>query len=111
MELVSNPLYKPCLIANRDDGARLDVVADGFLEGNTESVVFDVMVFNPLAPSHKNSPQDNAFLSAKLENKAKFESGNSKYHRSTCSIASLLVTLQLWVGAKRNEINALFSGT
>jgi hypothetical protein len=59
MELVSNPLYKPCLIANRDDGARLDVVADGFLEGNTESVVFDVMVFNPLAPSHKNSPQDN----------------------------------------------------
>ena len=36
--------------ANREDGARLDIVAQGFWERNRQSAFFDVWVFNPYAP-------------------------------------------------------------
>ena len=41
--------------ANREDGARLDVVAENFW-GDRQRAFFDVRVFNPLAPSHRNNP-------------------------------------------------------
>ena len=35
-----------------EDGARLDIAANGFLGGRRERNFFDVRVFNPLAPSN-----------------------------------------------------------
>ena len=36
-----------------DDGARLDIAANGFWGGRSERAFFDVRVFNPLAPSNR----------------------------------------------------------
>ena len=41
--------------AIREDNARLDIAANGFWGGNTERAMFDVRVFNPFAPSNKNT--------------------------------------------------------
>ena len=38
------------------DGARLDVAADGFWGSRFERAFFDVRVFNPYAPSNKHHP-------------------------------------------------------
>ena len=45
--------------ANFQDGARLDVAADGFWGSRFESAFFDVKVFNPYAPSNRR-PQPSA---------------------------------------------------
>ena len=37
-----------------DDGARLDIAANGFWGGRSERAFFDVRVFNPHAPSNDN---------------------------------------------------------
>ncbi len=41
--------------ANRQNGARLDVVANGFWGSPFERAFFDVRVFNPFAPSNRHT--------------------------------------------------------
>ena len=41
--------------ANRQEGARLDIVASGFWGSTFERAFFDVRVFNPFAPSNRHS--------------------------------------------------------
>ena len=41
--------------ANVEDGARLDILANGFWGGRFERAFFDVRVFNPHAPSNRES--------------------------------------------------------
>ena len=41
--------------ANREDGARLDIVAENFWGRERQNAFFDVMVFNPYAPSHRGT--------------------------------------------------------
>ena len=41
--------------SNAQDGARLDIAANGFWGGRFERTYFDVRVFNPHAPSHRQS--------------------------------------------------------
>ena len=41
--------------AIRDDGARLDIAANGFWGAKRECAFFDVRVFNPYAPSNRES--------------------------------------------------------
>ena len=41
--------------ANREDGARLDVVAEGFWGGDQQRAFFNVRVFNPFAQSYGNT--------------------------------------------------------
>ena len=43
--------------ANREDGARLDIVAQSFSGRDRQSAFFDVRVFNPYAPCYRNSTQ------------------------------------------------------
>ena len=43
-------------IANSQDGAWLDLSANGVWGGRYEKTFFDVKVFNPHAPSNKNLP-------------------------------------------------------
>ncbi len=42
--------------ANIQDGARLDIAANGVWGGRLERTYFDVRVFNPIAPSNRNLP-------------------------------------------------------
>ena len=41
--------------ANREDGARLDIVAESFWGRDRQRAFFDVRVFNPFAPSYRNT--------------------------------------------------------
>ena len=41
--------------SNTDDGARLDIAANGFCGGRCEKTYVDVKVFNPHAPSNRST--------------------------------------------------------
>ena len=42
--------------ANREDGARLDIVAENFWGRDRQRAFFDMRVFNPFAQSHLSTP-------------------------------------------------------
>ena len=58
--------------ANVEDGARLDVVANGFWERG-QKAYFDVKVFNPFAPTHCSVSLPQCYRRAELEKKRKYE--------------------------------------
>ena len=49
------PSEMPSICANRQDGARLDIAANGFWGGTFERTFFDVRVLNPHAPSNRHT--------------------------------------------------------
>ena len=61
--------------ANTTEGARLDIAASGFWvgEGRRERVFMDVRVFNPFAPSNRQSNLDKCFLKHEKEKKRAYE--------------------------------------
>ena len=42
-------------LASRDNGARLDIAADGFWGPGRERTFMDIRVFNPFAPANRKS--------------------------------------------------------
>ena len=59
--------------ANRQDGARLDISANGVWGGRYEKTYFDVRVFNPHAPSNKNMPLSACYKKHEREKKRAYE--------------------------------------
>lgn len=59
--------------ANIQDGARLDIKANGFWGGNYESVFFDVRVFNPFALSNRHSSVSAAYRHHENQKKRQYE--------------------------------------
>ncbi len=55
--------------ANGQDGARLDISANGVWGGRYEKTYFDVRVFNPHAPSNKNMPLSACYKKHEREKK------------------------------------------
>ena len=53
--------------ANREDGARLDVVAEGFWGGDRQRAFFDVRVFNPFAQGYGNTTLPQCYRQNELE--------------------------------------------
>ena len=60
--VATEPHIKPITVetlsgasANKQDGARLDIAADGFWGSRFERAFFDVRVFNPYAPSNRQT--------------------------------------------------------
>ena len=53
LQPISGEVFNPRL-ANRDNGARLDVVATNFWKNNGQKSFFDIRFLNPLAPSNIN---------------------------------------------------------
>ncbi len=58
---------------NKQDGARLDVVVDGFWGGTFERTYLDVRVFNPLAPSNQKRSMSATYRSHEKEKKRQYE--------------------------------------
>ena len=52
---VSNPDIFPLATADSQDGARLDIVMNGFWDGRSECCFMNVRVFNPYAQSDVHS--------------------------------------------------------
>ena len=59
--------------ANREDGARLDIVAQNFWGRDRQRAFFDVRVFNPYAPSYQNTPLSQCYRKNELEKKREYE--------------------------------------
>ena len=59
--------------ANREDGARLDIVADNFWGRDRQRAFFDVRVFNPFAQSHRNTSLPQCYRRNELEKKRAYD--------------------------------------
>ena len=59
--------------ANREDGARLDIVAQSFWERDRQSAFFDVRIFNPYAPCYRSSTLAQCYRKNELEKKRAYE--------------------------------------
>ena len=59
--------------SNTQDGARLDIAANGFWGGWFERTFFDVWVFNPHAPSNTNSCLASSYRKHELQKKRQYE--------------------------------------
>ena len=55
--------------ANTQDGARLDISANGVWGGRFEKTFLDVRVFNPLAPSNRHSTPSTCYMKHEREKK------------------------------------------
>ena len=59
--------------SNAQDGARLDIAANGFWGGPFERTFFDVKVFNPFAPSNRHTNPSVSYRSHENAKKRKYE--------------------------------------
>ena len=59
-------------IAISDNNARLDIAASGFWGGSTEKAMFDSMVFNPFAPTNRQSILSSTYTRHKKEKKRSY---------------------------------------
>ena len=58
---------------NRNDGARLDVVAESFWGRDRQCAFFDVQVFNPFAQSHHNTPFAQCYRRNEMEKRRQYD--------------------------------------
>ena len=59
--------------SNTQDGARLDIAANGFWGGRFERTFFDVQVFNPHAPSNRHPRLSSCYRKHELKKKRQWE--------------------------------------
>ena len=59
--------------AIREDGARLDIVAENFWGRDRQNAFFDVRVFNPYAQSHRSSTLAQCYRRNEQEKKRSYE--------------------------------------
>ena len=78
--------------ANRENGARLDVSANGVWGGRHQKTYFDVRVFNPLAPSNRNQAPAAVFRKHELEKKRAYQQRVQDVEHSSFTPLILSVT-------------------
>ena len=71
--------------ANREDGARLDVVAESFWGRNRQRAFFDVRVFNPFAQSLRNTPLPQCYRQNELQKKRAYDQRVREIERGSFS--------------------------
>ena len=59
--------------ANTEDGARVDIKAQGFWENDRQCAFFDVRVFNPLAHSYRSLPLSTCYRRHEQEKKRAYD--------------------------------------
>ena len=59
-------------MAIAEDGAHLDVSADGFWGGQDQRAFFDVKVFNPTASSYRTTPVSSLYQRFEKEKRRKY---------------------------------------
>ena len=73
VELSPQPVSSEILRGNTQNGACLDIKANGFWGGTYESAFFDVRVFNPFAPSNRHTSVSAACRQHESEKKRQYE--------------------------------------
>ncbi len=89
--------------ANRQDGARLDIAANGFWGGTFERTYFDVRVFNPLAPSNRHTQLSSAYRKHERIKKRAYEQRIREIEHATFTPLVLSAT-----GGLGNEANTFY---
>ena len=85
--------------ANSQDGARLDISANGVWGGRFEKTYFDVRVFNPHAPSNKNMVPSACYRKHEWEKKRAYEQRVREVEHSSFTPLVLAATGGLGVEA------------
>ena len=86
--------------SNAQDGARLDIAANGFWGGRFERTFFDVKVFNPFAPSNRHSNPSVSYRSHENAKKRKYEQRIREIEHS--SFTPLVMSLTGGLGREAN---------
>ena len=71
--------------ANREDGARLDVVVESFWGRDRQRAFFDVRVFNPFAPTYLNTSLPQCYHRHKQEKRRAYEERVREIERGSFS--------------------------
>ena len=66
--------------SNTSDGARLDIAVNGFWGGRFERTHLDVRVFNPSAPSNRNTSLSNCYRKHEAEKRRTYEQRIREVH-------------------------------
>ncbi len=69
--------------ANKEEGARLDITANGLWGGRFERTMVDVRVFNPHAPSNANQPISTCYKTHERAKKRAYEQRVSEIEHAT----------------------------
>ena len=83
------------------DGARLDIAANGFWGGRYERTFLDVRVFNPYAPSNRQTTIDKCFRKHEMEKKRAYEQRVREIEHAL----PLLFSLQVEGSPRRQRIS------
>ena len=83
--------------ANTQDGARLDVSANGVWGGRHEKTYFDVRVFNPHAPSNRSQSLPTCYRKHEREKKRAYEQRIREVEHSTFTPSFFQLRVE-WVG-------------
>ena len=78
--------------ANSQEGARLDIVANGVWGGTFERTYFDVRVFNPHAPSNRHSDLQSVYRKHEQQKKRAYEQRIREIEHATFSPLVLSAT-------------------
>ena len=89
--------------ANTQDGACLDIAANGVWGGTFERTYFDVRVFNPHAPSNRLTLLTSCYKKHEREKKRAYEQRIRKIEHTTFTLLVLAVT-----GVLANEANVFY---
>ena len=89
--------------SNAQDGARLDITANGFWGGRFERTYFDVQVFNPHAPSHRQSSLPACYRKQESLKKRAYEQRVREVEHSSFTPLVLSVT-----GGMANEATTFY---
>ena len=71
--------------ANREDGARLDVVVESFWGRDRQRAFFDVRVFNPFAPTYRNTSLPQCYHRHEQEKRRAYEERVREIERGSFS--------------------------
>ena len=83
--------------ANTSDGARLDIAMNGFWGGNFERTFVDVRMFNPYAPSNRNSTISTCYRNHENQKKRAYDQRIRVVAR-TCNIYTFGFVSHRWFG-------------
>ena len=72
LQCLSGETFTTCSTGT-EDNSRLDIAACGFWGGSFERALFDVRVFNPLAPSNWTPQMNTCYRNRKHEKRRKYE--------------------------------------
>ena len=97
--------------ANSQDGARLDVSANGVWGGRFQKTYFDVRVFNPLASSNRNQAPAAVYRKHELEKKRAYQQRIQEVEHSSFTPLVLSATGGMGNEATIFYIDKLMSGS